>query len=246
MRNQTASALMRVIIVEDEAPARLKLRMQLQQVEGVQVIAECADPLQAIQDINALKPDLVLLDIELGELSGFDVLEAINQPCHVIFTTAYNQYAVKAFEKRALDYLLKPFDLDRLRDALKRVVLEHTPGPEQITEPDHANSQLVAKIGDKMHVLQTTDIYFVSAAQGMVVAQCHDREFHLDVTLEVLSQQLPATFLRVHRKCIVNTSLISQIEKWKNGALLLRLNNISKTVTTSRRGSLAIREYFNI
>lgn len=237
---------MRVIIVEDEAPARVKLQTQLQQVEGVQVIAEHADPVRAIQDINTLKPDLVLLDIELGELSGFDVLEAIQQPCHVIFTTAYSQYAVKAFEKRALDYLLKPFDLERLRQALERVVLDHSPCPAQTTEPDEANTQLIAKVGDKVYVLQTPDICFVSAAQGMVVAQCQDREYHLDVTLDCLSQQLPASFLRVHRKCIVNTSLISQIEKWKNGALLLRLNNISKTVTTSRRGSLAIREYFNI
>ncbi|MCK7460490.1 LytR/AlgR family response regulator transcription factor [Idiomarina aminovorans] len=240
MQNQSAGKSMRVIIVEDEAPARLKLKMQLQELEGVSLIAECANPVQAIEQINQLKPDLVFVDIELGELSGFDVLEAINQPCHVIFTTAYSQYAVKAFESKAIDYLLKPFDLNRLRQALSRVVIPHTPGSGD------SDTQLIAKVGDKMHVLQTADIYFVSAAQGMALAQCSERDYHLDVTLETLSQQLPSSFLRVHRNCIVNTKLISQIEKWHNGAFLLRFKQLTATVTTSRSGTLAIKKHFKI
>lgn len=235
---------MRVIIVEDEAPARLKLKMQLQQIEDVEVIAECSDAVKAIDSINELKPDLVLLDIELGELSGFDVLEAISQPCHVIFTTAYNQYAVKAFEKRALDYLPKPFDLNRLRQALERVVVAHPSGNENTPEP--ANKQLIAKAGDKMHVLQTADIYFIRSAQGMTVAQCQTREYHLESSLEGVLAQLPHSFVRVHRNCIVNTKRISQIEKWLNGAFLLRFNNMAATVTTSRSGALAIKKHFNI
>ncbi|RUO26575.1 DNA-binding response regulator [Aliidiomarina minuta] len=231
---------MRVIIVEDEAPARLKLKMQLQQLEDVSLIAECDDPVQAIEKINNLKPDIVFLDIELGELSGFDVLEAISHPCHVIFTTAYSQYAVQAFERRAVDYLLKPFDLNRLHQALSRVVLKHTPDVEQ------SDSQLIAKVGDKMHVLQTSDIYFLSAAQGMTLAQCGDRDYHLDLSLEVLFQQLPSSFLRVHRNCIVNSKLISQIEKWHNGTFLLRFKELAATVTTSRSGTTAIKKYFGI
>lgn len=240
MQNQPASKHMRVIIVEDEAPARLKLTMQLQQLEGVHVIAECAEPIQAINEINTQKPDLVFLDIELGELSGFDVLEAISHPCHVIFTTAYSQYAVQAFASRALDYLLKPFDLNRLREALSRVVMQHQPRPE------HGDTQLIAKVGDKMHVVQTSDIYFLSAAQGMTLAQCTDRDYHLDLSLEVLVQQLPPSFLRVHRNCIVNTKLISQIEKWHSGTFLLRFKNLTATVTTSRRGTSLIKQHFKI
>jgi len=240
VHNQSADTAMRVIIVEDEAPARLKLRTQLQQLDNISVIAECADPIQAIAEINALKPDLVLLDIELGALSGFDVLESISQPCHVIFTTAYNQYAVQAFERQALDYLLKPFDLNRLRQALARVVVEHTPTPAQ------GDCQLIAKVGDKMHVLQTPDIYFINKSQGIALAQCTERDYHLDLSLEQLSQQLPAAFLRVHRNCIVNTRLISQIEKWHNGSFLLRFKNLVATVTTSRSGAAAIKKHFRI
>lgn len=240
MQDQPANTLIRVIIVEDEAPARLKLNMQLQQLEGVSVIAECDDAVNAISEINALKPDLVFLDIELGQLSGFDVLEAISQPCHVIFTTAYSQYAVKAFEKRALDYLLKPFDLNRLREALVRVVMPH----EQ--RSDESSGQLIAKAGDKMNVLQASDIYFVSSVQGISMAQCLERDYHLDLSLEALSHQLPAAFLRVHRNCIVNTKLISQIEKWHNGTFLLRFKDLTATVTTSRSGAVAIKKYFRL
>ena len=240
MRNHITDSRLRVIIVEDEAPARSKLKAQLSQVEGVEVIAECADAPKAIHDINLLKPDLVLLDIELGELSGFDVLETINQPCHVIFTTAYNQYAVKAFEKQALDYLLKPFELSRLRHALERVVLAQP----QVAEP--AIVQFTAKVGDKIRMLQSSDIRFVKASQGLVVAQCLEREHHLDESLESLLNQLPDSFLRVHRNSIVNTQHIHQIEKWQNGALLLRFEGINDTITTSRRCAAVLRKYLNL
>ncbi|MAL83314.1 MULTISPECIES: LytR/AlgR family response regulator transcription factor [Idiomarina] len=240
MRNYLTDPRLRVVIVEDEAPARSKLNTQLAQVEGVEVVSECADAPQAIQDINSLKPDLVLLDIELGELSGFDVLKAIKHPCHVIFTTAYSQYAVKAFEKQALDYLLKPFDLPRLRHALKRVVL---PEP-QVAEP--ATVQLTAKVGDKIRMLNSFDIRFLKASQGLVVAQCLEREHHLDGSLECLLSQLPSSFLRVHRNSIVNTQHIHQIEKWQNGALLLRFEGVNDTITTSRRGAVALRKHLNL
>ena len=240
MRNHLTHSRLRVIIVEDEAPARSKLNTQLAQMEGVEVVAECADAPQAIHDINSLKPDLALLDIELGELSGFDVLEAIKHPCHVIFTTAYSQYAVKAFEKQALDYLLKPFDLPRLRHALERVVLARP----QVAEP--ATVQFTAKVGDKIRILQSSDIRFVRASQGLVVAQCLEREHHLDDSLESLLNQLPSSFLRVHRNSIVNTQHIHQIEKWQNGALLLRFEGVNDTITTSRRGAAVLRKYLNL
>lgn len=240
MRNYLTDSCLRVIIVEDEAPARSKLKTQLAQVEGVELIAECVNAPQAIDDINSLKPDLVLLDIELGELSGFNVLEAIKHPCHVIFTTAYSQYAVKAFEKQALDYLLKPFDLPRLRHSLERVVLAQP----QITEP--ATVQLTVKVGDKIRMLQSSDIRFVRTSQGLVVAQNFEREHHLDESLESLLKQLPDSFLRVHRNSIVNTQHIHQIEKWQNGALLLRFMGLNDTITTSRRGAAALRKYLNL
>jgi|TARA_R100001509_G_scaffold125429_1_gene78938 two-component system LytT family response regulator/two-component system response regulator LytT len=240
VHNNATNLRLRVIIVEDEAPARAKLTSQLAKLHEVQVIAECSTATYAIEQINALKPDVVLLDIELGELSGFDVLAAIEQPCHVIFTTAYNQYAVKAFEKQALDYLLKPFDLNRLRQALDRAVINNTAISAEPSKP------LMAKVGDKVHVLQTSAIHFISTQQGMVMARCADRSYHLNASLESIVSDLPRSFLRVHRNCIVNTDHVSQLEKWQSGAMLLRFDDIPDSVTTSRRGALALKNYLNL
>lgn len=240
MHDQTTDIKLRVIIVEDEAPARAKLTSQLAKLNNVQVIAECTNAREAIEQINTLKPDVVLLDIELGELSGFDVLAAIEQPCHVIFTTAYNQYAVKAFEKQALDYLLKPFDLNRLRQALDRAVINNTAISAEPSKP------LMAKVGDKVHVLQTSAIHFISTQQGMVMARCADRSYHLSASLDSILSDLPRSFLRVHRNCIVNAELISQLERWQNGALLLRFKGVPDSVTTSRSGATVLKTYLNI
>ncbi len=245
MHDQTTDLNLRVIIVEDEAPARAKLTSQLAKLNNVQVIAECTNAREAIEQINTLKPDAVLLDIELGELSGFDVLEAIEQPCHVIFTTAYNQYAVKAFEKQALDYLLKPFDLARLRQALERVVLSARAVTDESSRPPTCKP-LTAKVGDKVHVLQPHTIRFISTQQGMVTARCADRRYHLTTSLDSILSDLPNSFLRVHRNCIVNAKLISQLERWQNGALLLRFDGVPDSVTTSRRGATALKTYLNI
>lgn len=240
MHNNATNLRLRVIIVEDEAPARAKLISQLAKLNDVQVIAECSTATHAIEQINTLKSDVVLLDIELGELSGFDVLAAIEQPCHVIFTTAYNQYAVKAFEKQALDYLLKPFDLNRLRQALDRAVINNTAISVEPSKP------LMAKVGDKVHVLQTSAIHFISTQQGMVIARCADRNYHLSASLDSIFSELPRSFIRVHRNCIVNTECVSQLEKWQSGTMLLRFDEIHDSVTTSRRGAIALKNYLNL
>jgi len=240
VHDNLTDSLIRVIIVEDEAPARSKLVAQLNNIDGVALVAECAEPLQAIQDINRLRPDVVLLDIELGELSGFDVLAAIEQPCHVIFTTAYSHYAVAAFEKRALDYLLKPFDLDRLREAFARVELLRNISHEQMS------ATLSVKTGDKTYRVQTADICFVTSVNGVAMMTCVDREYHLSISLNALVDSLPATFIRVHRNCIINSRQVSHIEKWRNGTLLLRFYNVNTTVTTSRRGAVTLRTYLKV
>jgi len=109
----------RTIVVDDEAPARLVLREYLTAHEDVEIIAECANGFDAVKAITELQPDLVILDIQMPKLNGFEVLELVDRPPSVIFATAYNQYAVKAFEVHAVDYLLKPFSKERLSEALE-------------------------------------------------------------------------------------------------------------------------------
>jgi len=244
MSGDIANQNLRIVIVEDEAPARQKLKMQLAQVNGVELVAECDNPQVAIKTIEQYRPDVVLLDIELGELNGFDVLDTISHPCHIIFTTAYGDYAIQAFERRALDYLLKPFNLARLRESLFRVQIKK-PDPTtplyQITE-----KPLISKVGDKMRVLDYKDIIYISTIHGLTRAYEATSEYPLDGTLESLCSILPDYYLRVHRNCIVNSKKVRQIEKWQNGSYLLHFKDHSHPVTTSRAGATLIKQAFNL
>lgn len=244
MSGDIANQSLRIVIVEDEAPARQKLKMQLAQVAGIELVAECDNPQTAIETIEQYRPDVVLLDIELGELNGFDVLDTISHPCHIIFTTAYGEYAIRAFESRALDYLLKPFNIARLREALSRVqvTLHHQNNPI----PKFGEKPLISKVGDKMRVLDYHDIVYITTNHGLCRAVEANSEYHLEGTLESLLAILPHYYLRVHRHCIVNTKKVWQIEKWQNGSYLLRFRDHPHPVTTSRGGAGLIKKAFNL
>lgn len=244
MSGDIANQSLRIVIVEDEAPARQKLKMQLAQVAGVELVAECDNPQMAIQTIEQYRPDVVLLDIELGELNGFDVLDAISHPCHIIFTTAYGEYAIRAFESRALDYLLKPFNIARLREALSRVQV--TPHHQNDPVQRLGEKPLISKVGDKMRVLDYHDIVYITTSHGLCRAVEATSEYHLEGTLESLLAILPGHYLRVHRNCIVNAKKVWQIEKWQNGSYLLRFRDHPHPVTTSRSGAGLIKQAFNL
>lgn len=244
MSGDIANQHLRIVIVEDEAPARQKLKMQLAQLTGIEIVAECDNPQTAINTIEQCRPDVVLLDIELGELDGFDVLDAISHPCHIIFTTAYGDYAIRAFESRALDYLLKPFNLARLREAFSRVkVTQHN---ENNLIHRLSEKPLISKVGDKMRVLDYQDIVYITTSNGLCRAFEANSEYHLEGTLESLCEILPNYYLRVHRNCIVNAKKVWQIERWKNGSYLLRFKDHAHPVTTSRSGAGLIKQAFNL
>lgn len=244
MSGDIANQHLRIVIVEDEAPARQKLKMQLAQLTGIEIVAECDNPHTAINTIEQCRPDVVLLDIELGELDGFDVLDAISHPCHIIFTTAYGDYAIRAFESRALDYLLKPFNLARLREAFSRVkVTQHN---ENNLIHRLSEKPLISKVGDKMRVLDYQDIVYITTSNGLCRAFEANSEYHLEGTLESLCEILPNYYLRVHRNCIVNAKKVWQIERWKNGSYLLRFKEHAHPVTTSRSGAGLIKQAFNL
>ncbi|WP_372769367.1 LytR/AlgR family response regulator transcription factor [Pseudoalteromonas sp.] len=235
---------LRIVIVEDEAPARQKLKMQLAQITGVELVAECDNPQEAITSIEQYRPDVVLLDIELGELNGFDVLDAISHPCHIIFTTAYGEYAIQAFESRALDYLLKPFNLARLREALSRVNIKPNDDKSQLNTLSEV--PLISKVGDKMRVLDYHDITYITTNNGLCRAVKANSEHHLEGTLDSLLTILPSFYLRVHRNCIINAKKVLQIEKWQNGSYLLRFKDNAPPVTTSRGVATVIKHAFNL
>jgi len=235
--------MLKVMIVEDEKPAREKLKYQLSQLENVQLIAEASKVDEAQQLLETQIPDVILLDIQLGPLTGLDLLDSIELDCHVIFTTAYSQYAIDAFEKGALDYLLKPFNLTRLKQALERVTTQ--PAPLSIASPTTIK-RITAKSGDKIHLLVPEDIIYIHSRHGIVFAVLPEREYALDVSLDKLQEQFPQLFIRLHRQHLVNLAHIKQLERWRNGNFLMRFNGIDETLTSSRQGSGLLKAIFGL
>jgi two-component system LytT family response regulator len=221
----------RVLIVDDEPPARKKLRMLLRHYDNIDLVGEASNGIEAVQLVETAKPDLLLLDIQMPELNGFEVLEALgeNRP-HVIFTTAYDQYAIKAFEVRALDYLLKPFDGERLREALIRAESDFESWEKSgwshqlddlLSEIRNSRSYLrriLMKSGGKIIVIDTNQIQWISAEEKYVRLHTDKRSYLHRETMNHLENRLdPALFVRVHRGQIVNMEFISGLEGVSHG-----------------------------
>ncbi|BDX05357.1 LytR/AlgR family response regulator transcription factor [Planctobacterium marinum] len=235
--------MLNILIIEDEAPAREKLKYQLAQISESGSITEAGSGQQALTILAKTKPDVIFLDIELGDMTGFEVLDRLEIASHVIFTTAYNKFAVDAFERKALDYLLKPFDLRRLKQALSRLPCT----PDAQTENQKASDiRLAVRIGDKINLLKPEQIIFMYSQDGITHAQTAERDYLLDESLESLSHKGFAGFLRIHRNALVNAIHIYQLEKWQNGNYLLRFRNADKTLTSSRQGTAKLKQYFNL
>lgn len=241
MSDITADSVIRLIIVEDELPAREKLKMQLSQLPNVTLLAEFDNPTDAINGINELQPDVVLLDIELGPLNGFDVLDSLKHQPKVIFTTAYSKYAVDAFDQHAVDYLMKPFSLARLSQAIERIPVAV---PQLETQGD--NKTLVSRVGEKIHILQCDDITMIKSHAGLTSAWLADKEYIIDDSLEKLEHSLPNTFLRIHRNCIINKQHIQQLSRWSNGCYQVHFTTTQNTVNSSRNGAALLKQYFNL
>lgn len=245
-------AMIRTVIADDEFLARKKLRILLAAEPELEVIAECEAGGQAIAALRNLRPDLLLLDIQMPEADGFEVLEAVpagSTPA-VIFTTAYDRYAVRAFEAHALDYLLKPFDQERLHAALQRVRAEFfrrgfAASSDSITErpagtevPGH--QRLVFKTNGRILFLDLDEIDWIEAAANYVRLHAGSGCHLLRKTISHLSERLPSTkFVRIHRSLIVNISRIKELQPCNSGEYIVILRN-GKELSCSRsyRGGL--------
>ena len=231
----------RALIVDDEPLARLRLRALLAQENDVVVIGECADGAAAIAEIEGLRPDVVFLDVQMPELDGFDVIEAVgpSRMPLVVFVTAYDQYALDAFRVRALDYLLKPFEDERFRDTLARARarLEET---RQRGAPDSRLEALVADIaatrrhvqrlvvrsGGRVFFLRVDDLDWIEAADNYVRLHVGRASHLLRETLKQLEQRLdPERFVRIHRSAIVNLDRIQELEPWFHGEYIVILRD---------------------
>lgn len=224
--------MLTVFIVEDEFHAREKLKLQLSQLPNINVVGEAENLADAIDRINQLSPNLVFPDIELGEHNGFTLFDNLNVNTNIIFTTAYSEYALKAFDNGAVDYLLKPFNLARLTQALSRIA-------DKTEQLKPAKMKIGAKSGNKTTIIDQDDIAFFQTNINMTLAQIADRRYVVDKTLEQLDLELCSRFLRVHRNAIINTDKVDNFVRLSNG-------NCDTCVMTSRSGTHKMKQYFNL
>ncbi len=245
---------MRVLVADDERIARERLVRMLGRIAGVEVAGEAKDGLDALQKIAALRPDLVLLDIRMPGADGLEVVRRAPWLPHVVFTTAYEEYALAAFEAAAVDYLLKPIEEERLRRTIERVRRLAEPAPqarlEALLEALAAGAagvasasprRLTARRGDTTHLLDPREVGRIRAAGDYCAVRHGGREYLLDDTLAALEERLaPDGFVRVHRAELVNLHRVRALRRQDEGALL-ELED-GETATVSRRFLAALKE----
>jgi two-component system LytT family response regulator len=225
---------MRTLIVDDEAPARERLKRLLATLEGVDIIGEAEDGIQAVEMIEAWSPELVLLDIQMPGLDGFGVIEALDDPPAIIFVTAYDQYALRAFEVHALDYLLKPFSRERLAKAIQRAREAFTEGQdlgaqlgpllESLAAEGRYLTRLAVRDGERIRVLDADALDWIGIEDEQVLVHVGDQAYPIRRSLTELEARLdPARFFRAHRSAIVNLDRVKEIIPWFKGSHILRL-----------------------
>jgi len=241
---------LRVIVVDDEELARALLRELLAAHEDVEIVAECGNGFEAVKAVTEKKPDLLLLDVQMPKLDGFDVLELIGADVPVIFTTAFDQYAIKAFQVHAVDYLLKPFGAERLAEALVRarsriLSRETLPAKALVSEARTARSPLERiLIRDKadVHVIPVAKIDYFEAQDDYVSLKVGDRNLLKEQTLSELEQLLdPGRFVRIHRRYLLNVARLVRIEQSVTDSRVAILHDGTE-LPISRSGYAKLRE----
>jgi len=244
--------MIRAIIIDDERLARNELKKLLLDFPEIEVIAEAANASEGVERIDSLNPDLIFLDIQMPGKTGFDMLSELERAPNVIFTTAYDEYALKAFEVNALDYLLKPVEPKRLADALQKLQLEEDKDPIS----DHTISvnrsilnehdQVFVKDGERCWFVKLSDIRLFESVGNYAKVYFGPNKPLILKSLNALEERLDEkVFFRANRKHIVNLRLIEKIEPYFNGGLLLEMKGGEK-IEVSRRQTVKFKEMMSL
>jgi two-component system LytT family response regulator len=243
---------MRAIIIDDERLARTELRKLLQEFPEIEVVDEAANVDEGISKIESQNPDLIFLDIQMPGKTGFDLLSELDRAPHVIFTTAYDEYALKAFEVNALDYLLKPIEPKRLADAVHKLNTMESPEPPPGTTIDLSrqllteNDQVFVKDGERCWFVKLSEIRLFESVGNYAKVFFGNNKPLILKSLNALEERLdPKVFFRANRKHIVNLRLIDKIEPYFNGGLLLEMKGGEK-IEVSRRQTVKFKEMMSL
>ena len=207
--------MLQTILIEDEAPARDRLAALIGTHPELELIAQCSNGNQAIRQIDLLKPELIFLDIHLPDISGLDIIKVLTSRPMIIFTTAYDQYAVNAFEHNAVDFLLKPFSEERFKRAVQKAITQSSEKNilntqiqsilQNWKQPDQFLTRIPAKSAERIFILNTTEIIYFHSKDGVVTAHRQNDYFIINYTLDELQNRLDTEhFFRIHRATIVN------------------------------------------
>jgi two-component system LytT family response regulator len=238
----------KIIIIDDEPLARSIVKEFLQSHPELEIVRECNDGFEGVKAIQHHEPDLIFLDIQMPKINGFEMLELLDQPPAVIFTTAFDEYAIKAFEAHAIDYLLKPFNKERFDKAIQKWK-EQTAGAQKNTTElletasySPAQSQrIVVKTGSKIKIIPVQDVYFLEAADDYVKVHTHEGSFLKNKTMNHFEKTLDAQqFVRSHRSYIVNVQQITRIDPYEKDNHIAILKAGAK-VPVSRNGYAKLR-----
>ncbi len=243
----------RTIIVEDEELARSLLRSYLKEREDIEVLCECENGFEGVKAINELKPDLVFLDIQMPKITGFEMLELLDHHPEIIFCTAYDQYALKAFEFNAADYLLKPFPKDRLLAAVEKVrerldkQTDHEDVVEKITNypKDEFLDRVVVKDRHKIHIIPADQIRYIESLDDYVLIYTKDGRYTKQKTMRFFETSLnPHHFARIHRSYIVKVDQIEQLQQYEKESYVVILHDKTK-LKVSKTGYKNLKELLN-
>jgi two-component system LytT family response regulator len=246
----SASRPIRIAIVDDEQLARTILRELLAPHADIEIVAECANGFEAVKKMAEHKPDLLLLDVQMPKLDGFDVLELLSEPVPVIFVTAYDSFAIRAFEVHAVDYLLKPFGAERLAEALDRArarlrAKELPPVQELVSTARSSRAPLgriLIRDRTDVHVIPVEKIDYLEAQDDYVAGKVGGRSLLKEQTLAELEALLdPNRFVRIHRRYLLNLTRLAKIEQSVTESRVAILNDGTE-LPISRTGYARLRE----
>lgn len=246
----------RALIIDDEPLARMVVLEYLQGFPQIEVMQECNDGFEGLKAIQQHQPDLIFLDVQMPKINGFEMLELVDNPPAVIFTTAFDEYAIKAFEAHAVDYLLKPFNKDRFNKAIEKylataaeppVVKKHT---EELLETASSSpaqhERIVVKTGTKVKIIPVQDVIYLAADDDYVSVYTAEGSFLKNKTMNFFEKTLdPRQFVRVHRSYIIAIQQITRIDPYEKDAHLAILKSGAK-VPVSKTGYVKLKQVLGI
>lgn len=244
----------KIIIIDDEPLARSIVKEYLQKHPQLEIMQECGDGFEGLKAIQQHQPDLIFLDIQMPKISGFEMLELVEQPPAVIFTTAFDEYAIKAFEAHAVDYLLKPFDQNRFDKAITKWSEQKTNSTEKATQDllesvslsPSQSQRIVVKNGSKIKIIPVQDVFYLEAADDYVKIHTSEGYFLKNKTMNHFEQSLDGQqFVRSHRSYIVNVQHITRIDPYEKDNHIAILRSGAK-VPVSRSGYGKLKEVLGL